>query len=572
MIRKLLRTAALLGAFGLGACDLAVDNPNQPNTKKVLATPADLESLLGSYYRRWHDGVYRGTGNIEGIANVQSFQNYSSLANNCQNARAGIPRATNDNSLGATCGGDQQRIYAVEQEVVRVASTILTQLNDPDFTLGSPAQNLRAKAFGELLRGLSLGYLALVYDSAAIISVGQSTEDPGTLSFYPVVMDSAIVALDNALVHSAASAAEANQAGGFPLPASWIPSSTTFNRAEFDRVVRSYRARFRANVARTPTERAAVNWTLVIADAQNGFTADHNNITSTTTGPFRSWVSQYHSFGLWHQMTPFIMGMGDGGTDYQAWLQQPVDQRGTAGAFFMVTPDLRFPQGANRTAQQNDFAVTSCTAASTVCPRYFRNRPSGNDQFAGLGWGWSNYDFARFYSWSTSGDGTSQNGRLVNFAVAELRMLEAEGQIRAGNLAAAVTLINATRTPNNLTPVTVAGVVVAANCVPKVPVGPNFNTVACGGGGTPANQLMEAMKWEKRIETYQTSIATWYFDGRGWGDLAEGTPLHFAVPYQDLQARGKAVTELYSIGVGTTGAACGGRPVGCAAPKGTYGF
>src|SRR5688500_17900293 len=103
MIRKLLRTAALLGAFGIGACDLAVDNPNQPNTQKVLATPNDLESLLGSYYRRWHDGIYRNLGNIEGIANVQSFQNYSSLANNCQNARAGIPRATNDNSIGNVC-------------------------------------------------------------------------------------------------------------------------------------------------------------------------------------------------------------------------------------------------------------------------------------------------------------------------------------------------------------------------------------------------------------------------------------------------------------------------------------
>ena len=45
MIRNLLRYGALVGAVGLGACDLAVDNPNQPDTKRVLATPADAEAL-----------------------------------------------------------------------------------------------------------------------------------------------------------------------------------------------------------------------------------------------------------------------------------------------------------------------------------------------------------------------------------------------------------------------------------------------------------------------------------------------------------------------------------------------
>ena len=29
--------------------------------------------------------------------------------------------------------------------------------------------------------------------------------------------------------------------------------------------------------------------------------------------------------------------------------------------------------------------------------------------------------------------------------------------------------------------------------------------------------------------------APWYFDGRGWGDLYQGTPLHFPVPCQELQ-------------------------------------
>src|SRR5687768_6367691 len=104
MIRTLIRYCALAGAVGLGACDLEVINPKAPETERVLATPADLEALLGGYYKRWHDGLYRGLGSVWGIANVQSFENYSSLANNAQNARAGIPRPPNDNSIGNVAG------------------------------------------------------------------------------------------------------------------------------------------------------------------------------------------------------------------------------------------------------------------------------------------------------------------------------------------------------------------------------------------------------------------------------------------------------------------------------------
>ena len=79
-----------------------------------------------------------------------------------------------------------------------------------------------------------------------------------------------------------------------------------------------------------------------------------------------------------------------------------------------------------------------------------------------------------------------------------------------------------------------------ASCVPKVPVAP-YNVVACGN-------LWEAMKYEKRIETAYTSYAPWYLDSRGWGDLPVDTPLFWAVPFQELQARGRAISSLYGAG------------------------
>jgi hypothetical protein len=590
MTRTLIRCAVLAGAIGLGACDLDVQNPNQPETERVLANPNDVEALLGSYYRRWHEGVYRTLGSVYGMASVQALEHYSSLANNGQNVKAAIPRAINDNSIGNTNGGEHQRVYFVSSEVTRIASSILEQLNTAPFTLGTPARDARAKAFGEFLRGVSLGYLALFYDSAAVVSqtMGTSAEDCvpepttgaclGALRHYTVVMDSALVALQRSLDHANATVTGTD---GFPLPTSWIPSTVSFTQAEFVRLVRSYRARFRANVARTPAERAAVDWNAVITDSQNGITADHNNITNTVTGPFKDWVAQLHTYGLWHQMTPFVIGMADVSGSYESWIAQPLDQRGNSGPFFMVTPDVRFPQGTDRAAQQADFAVTSCSAAATLCKRYFRNRPSGNDILAGLGWGWSNYDFVRYHSWATAGDaGAAQNGRIVFFTKAELDLLEAEGHIRRGNFASAATLINKTRTRGmvprsasdttsvaaggGLPPITLldgtSPVPGGAACVPKVPV----NATRAGGGTLTCGNMMEALKYEKRLETSQSHLGAWFLDSRGWGDLVEGTPLHWAVPYQDLQARGRPSSAVYSTGVGTAG--------GAAAAPGTYGW
>ena len=90
MTRKLITCALLAAMVGVSACEknLEVTNPNSGDTKRVLGTPNDAEALLGTYYKRWSTGVYGSTINLEGMANVMSLMNYSSLANNCQNQRA----------------------------------------------------------------------------------------------------------------------------------------------------------------------------------------------------------------------------------------------------------------------------------------------------------------------------------------------------------------------------------------------------------------------------------------------------------------------------------------------------
>jgi hypothetical protein len=61
MMRKLIRFAALAGVVTLGACDLAIENPTQGDTERVLGSPADAEALISTYYKRWSSGVYGST-------------------------------------------------------------------------------------------------------------------------------------------------------------------------------------------------------------------------------------------------------------------------------------------------------------------------------------------------------------------------------------------------------------------------------------------------------------------------------------------------------------------------------
>jgi hypothetical protein len=577
--RGLLRSGAsawsvLLAVLAFGACNLRIENPNDPETKRALSRPQDVEALLASQYLRWHLAVYgTGGGNLWTFLNAASLELVTSVQTG-GSPPLGIPRAAFANDAAFQVGKGS---YFALEGVARVTATILTRLDEPDFYLGLPgttAQNLRARAFAQFVRGISLGYLALIYDSASVVNPGQGTEDPGVLAGYREVMDSALSALQQALE---AATAPATGSGGFPLPASWLPGPTEMSTANFVRLLRSYRARIRANVARTPAERAdiggggLVDWAAVIADAQSGITADHYLTTNVTNGPgngnVRGWMSGPSSPFV-QQMAPLIIGMADNSGAYASYLAIPLEQR-VGPPFHLVTTDLRFPQGSTRAAQQGDQTVP---CSPVPCKRYFVNRTAGDD-FNAPSWSWTEYSFIRWHPWHNNGASALQpggsglgggNGYFPFFTLAELDLLQAEGHIRKQTFAAAAPLINKTRSAAGLPAITgfdnTAPVPGGSDCVPKVPLsavqsGGSTTTLTCGN-------LMEAMKYEKRIETLYTHLAGWWLDSRGWGDLPEGTGTCWAPPYDELRARSLPVYSTGGFGLGNV----------CTAGKGTYGW
>ena len=240
-------------------------------------------------------------------------------------------------------------------------------------------------------------------------------------------------------------------------------------------------------------------------------------------------------------MPYYYYGMADVSGGYDAWLATPVNSR---KAFLVVTPDRRWPQGTARAAQQAESPTVAVPAG-----RYVRNRPTGEDvPLTGPGDSW--YDHRRYGALNLN----SVSGPYTEMSATEMDMLAAEGHLRANNISAAATLIDKSRVKNGLS--SVAGVMSAtapistdlATCVPRVPVAPSFASTACAN-------IFEAMKYEKRMETAYTGYMIWYSDSRAWGDLVEGTPLEWPVPYQEMQARQAS----YYNGTNRAG-------------KGTYGF
>lgn len=565
-IKRAVTKFVVAGVFVLGttACKdlLVAENLSSPDVDRVFATPAAIEQTIGTGFQACHNGVHSGDRMPETL--VLGMESYSQLGNFQMGLRVAIPRNPVLNQLGSPSVFGE---FSALSRAGRLEANALNALNkligeDPtpnDGVLGSPAQDLRAQAFAYFALGCNQGWLAMIYDSAGRVVPGMPADSIPPLSHYPDVMAAAIQMLDSAIVVAERSVnAEGASATNFPTPAPWL-GGVSYSRVDFQRIVRSYRARFRAGVARTKAERDAVEWNKVVADAEGGIQSNFRVNSGGSTGWTVGFVGSlmFQDGRAWSQMSLMYWGMADVSGSYDAWLATPrLDQK---PQFVVVTPDRRWPQGTTR-AQQ---------VTSSVGPpgNSYDHRPYiaalAADE-TGDAWGWSYYQFNR--NRAIRFNAPASTGDWPHMMKAEIDLLAAEGYIRTGDIASAARKIDVTRVGRGELPALsgaitalgqpVPGLPTSASCVPRVPdPAQAFRATKCG-------DIMEALKYEKRIETAYTSLGRWWIDGRGWQDLVEGTAQEYPVPYQDINARypGRAS---YSLG------GIGGMS---AAPKGTYGF
>jgi hypothetical protein len=510
--------AALLLVGMAGCVDLDVVNQNDPDAGRALRTPGDVEALIaGSYSRwlqiQWYDGFTMMMSNASG-------EHVAPWGNAGMEHYARIPRVPTTNAAGAADVGNLTYAWFQAYGAIAAVRDGLKQIEDGVVDLGV-AGNLRARAFGKYMQGLAHATIATVYDSGFVYD---ETVDPTavTLQGSQDLMTAALGYFADAITLAGS--------GTFTIPAEWmsvdVPSATLVQLAY------SQRARFRAAVARTPTERAAVDWVAVAADAASGVTADWETFSRCFPHVFCDEGVGYRQFAGWQMQNNWVAGMADTSGAYQAWIATPLSSK---QPFIIHTPDTRWAQGADEATQlanPGEYYVMN-TGGTRIWARPDRGT-----------WRWSYYEqqYPKFYV-----HGQVDQGFLPTITVREMKALIAEAAYRAGNLGALATFVNETRTLHGLNATDAGGT--NTSCVPKLPNG------TCG-------DLWEMFKWEKRLETQFAGPlrSGWWLDGRGWGDLMQGTILQFPVPFREVQLLQKTPYDFGGVG-GSYGA-----------PVGTYGY
>jgi len=505
-------------ALHFTACmDLDVTNINEPDSERALATPGDVASLIADSYHTW----FQATHGLENSFNNatpgfflsnQTFQHSAPWANAGMEFYARIPRNAIPMEPTHQNYGNAAFAWRKCYQAISALANGLEALEAPGVAKGfSDSELIRYKAYGKFVQGLAHGTIALLYDQGFILDESTDLSAPQVPVDYGTLMDQAFAYFDEAIALASSTS--------FGIPYDWM-------QAEMDsqglvRFAYSMKARFRAQAARTPAERNAANWDLVIADVDRGILSTHT-IEMDWDADWYSWFLDYSTWYLWGQLPYWVYGMADQSGAVAEWYALPLEEKRhllpDGRPVLIVTPDLRFPQGSTVEEQR------------TSEGRFFRI-VGANEESGGLSawkvpergvWRWS---------WYKAGYGRGFDYyELVQYSqptmtFEEMRLLKAEGLYRKGDLAGAAAIINETRVVSGLNPTDASGT--NTSCVPKLPDG------SCG-------DLWEILKWEKRMETVLTGIAGvgWFFDGRGWGDLWKDTPLQLPIPCLELEVLG----------------------------------
>jgi len=507
---------ALAVALVAGGCmDLETTNPNVPDRGRVLSNPQDVEALISTAFRELFLNSHDNYPNLALAAMADNitggFFDYS-----VHDLTTEPRQAWNNSSLNTRSGTNADpwaQLYRAISNSTDGLREIAAGMEIVD--ANGVDQTPRSLAFGKLVLGIALGYLATHFDQAIILTENTDLEqlDPTAYSPYQEVLDTALMVLDEAIAIA--------QANDFEIPpgVDWVNGMTLTNE-DVVQIANSFVARFLAETPRSWEDRAAVDWAEVLARIDAGITRDlaPEGMLDVWDNNFSRLLARVRARPGDHvRMDYMALGPGDVSGGFQTWFATASADR---MPFQMDSPDRRIqgPTGPDEAGTYFAYNQNSIWPADRGTYRY------------------SWYYFLRL------GAGDSWYvGPQLWMTVTEMNLLKAEALIRLSRAAEAVPLINNSRVANGqLPPVTLDGPPDDPLCVPKQMAG------GCGS-------LWDALVYEKNVEMAGVEGALAWWDARGWGTLQEGTPVHFPVPGEELENLG---LPNYTFG----GIAGGGAP------------
>lgn len=508
----------------IGSCaDLSVENTNEPDRERALANDSDLVSLLeGST-----SDVFFTITSLWGV-NINAYADMMTTTNMVYSwwvftdePRREMPNVPTFPDLVVNSG-----IWGPLNSGIQTANTILGIIEGDGESIivdGTDiTQEMLAKAY--FLRGVSKAYLGMIYDQAYDIYPDTDLTNLEIVS-YDVVLEAGLADIDQAVT-------TANSLNSFEWDA--LPTSDVWDAAEFATIANSLSARALAAKARTNEEANAMDWQRVLDYADAGIGGD--NAAATMDGFIASTVGSYEFYNNmmdWHTyrvgnpgyLPPDIMIMHTLDPNYPTaypvadgvFLEEgdwnPTDPRAD---YYGYTPD-RFAQSADRN--------------KALFSQYYFFRE----------WGQNN--------WGTTGQ------PLIYFLAAETDYLKTEAYLRLDNKLEAANVLN--QSPFG------SGVTDFSPDLPMKAAGEMAENGISGGNSISATasdaEFQFALLREYAVEiSLMGGIGNqWYFMRR-WDMLQEGTPLHYAIPANELEITGQTFYSFGSVNkAGEVGTASG---------------
>ena len=401
--------------------DLEVINQNDPDAERVFRTPGDIENLIAGSYQAYQLGAYTA---LPLILSAGADETTISWGNFGLKDFSSEPRVEWNNAAAYGSGFTTEWGWNFAYSALSAVHDGFRAL-DADPTLGDAINETRIRAFGRLVQGLALGWLATAYDSAFVLDETADLETDELIMLpYPNVLEAAIGFLDEAITLAGQMSVQ--------LEASWINGNSDIDGARLAEIANSHVARFMSQVARTPAEAAGatVDWAAIANRIDAGITTDFGYLGNGGNWRHRPiWYGSRPGSSTWQRADYKTIGYTEVGLGlgYDAWLTTPVQAR---NEFDLDIPDRRITPGPPPHTR-GDAGL------------YFFYRGNSNFPAARGTYHHSKYLNARWPEYSVSGGITF----TPTMTVVGMQLLKAESLWRR-TLTGAAAIVNNTRVGN----------------------------------------------------------------------------------------------------------------------------
>lgn len=319
---KRLKNLFLVGllTFSVSCADLGVDNLNNPDTERALASSQDLRSLANGLVRDWYVSIH-AYGGMQMALNVGADVNTASWGNSGMQLMGTEPRPAWDNAPNYSYAYVTENPFENMYSINSSASDVLGALNDGiEFGEGGE-DNAMIEALAKFMQGLSVGYVGLTFDQGYTADENTPDEELTNpeLKPYNELIDFAVTKLEEVITIS--------ENNTFVLDDGVINTVDPVDNVVLEQLAHSFIARLLAYSPRNSAQNDAVDWAKVRTHAQNGVQDDfliHND--AWAGGRWYNEGLIYLAYPGWGRIDHYVINMMDptypahnpDGSDYPA--------------------------------------------------------------------------------------------------------------------------------------------------------------------------------------------------------------------------------------------------------------